>query len=334
MSYIPFNGSSGPTNANLVTWVLDDGHASPPPGVFGSWQDLMDAIADNPDIPRRVQLASKSVAVPAGSYDLGNTCFFTKADQPAAVEMDLLDAQLFGNFESRGHIDWKNKNTTVPVITVVGGPIQKPRIILREGSRLLQDAATTQYFMEVPVGEEVTLDMGDGCSLDPDGAALEVITVDGTLNLIARDNAKALNNSLKAAGTINATMIGPEAVISTNQTGAPYPNLTVIRSEPRLSDAVIPIGVGPITLGVEDLDMIYVNTSGGGTANVALPPAAAATGRRVTFKNDDNSATTTNIAGDSGETVDGQNPYTIGGAGLEIATIVSDGSQWWVISKA
>ncbi len=63
---------------------------------------------------------------------------------------------------------------------------------------------------------------------------------------------------------------------------------------------------------------------------VELPPAASVFGRQYVIKRIDNSGNTVTIDPDGTETIDGATTYTLP-AQYDSATIISDGTEWWII---
>lgn len=75
-------------------------------------------------------------------------------------------------------------------------------------------------------------------------------------------------------------------------------------------------------------DVVLVDTSGG-PITVTLPVAADRVGKQFDIKNIGTGVAT--IDGDGSETIDGSLTIKLSGALKPAATVVNDGSNWWVL---
>lgn len=76
-------------------------------------------------------------------------------------------------------------------------------------------------------------------------------------------------------------------------------------------------------------DVILVDASGG-AVTITLPAAADRTGKQYDIKKIDSSGNAVTIDGDGSETIDDSLTNIIG-AQYNSVTIVSDGTEWWII---
>lgn len=326
----------------MDTWVLADGASDPlAAGVLSSWEDLMDALAlYQNDRNVNVEIREKNTVVPAGSYNLSGVRFVAREGLSFTREVTLNDAQLF-RLESHGFIHWINKNTTVSAILAPTPVIFSPvRIHLRSGSKLLQHVTGSQTFLQVATGATVFLDLGDDCLVDQNGGAVEAISNDGSLEIYARDNAQVTNGTITATVNVLGHMIGPASYISTNQTNAPFPLLTVDRSTPRLDWDYLEVTSNQAPT-VDELDKVVCFKTGGSVMFYDLPSAAICKNRRATVKVIDEftfpggTVQIRPLPG-SDETIEGfRNPYIISTPGQPSITLLSDGvSDWKIVSTS
>jgi hypothetical protein len=81
---------------------------------------------------------------------------------------------------------------------------------------------------------------------------------------------------------------------------------------------------------VTSTDSVLLCDATSGALTVTLPTAAGITGRQYSFKRISSGANTVTVAAQSGQTIDGAATRVLG-TQYETVTVVSDGSNWWVV---
>lgn len=106
------------------------------------------------------------------------------------------------------------------------------------------------------------------------------------------------------------------------------------QSVSRLADQSQPFHVAPTQSGTFTVSEVYgfYPCDASATAMTAnLPPAKAHKGKRYAIKKIDGTANVVTVDGSGSETIDGSTTQPIN-TQYQTLTVVSDGSQWWVIS--
>ena len=83
---------------------------------------------------------------------------------------------------------------------------------------------------------------------------------------------------------------------------------------------------------VVSTDHIILGDASGGAFTITLPAAADHTGREFTVKKIDGSANAVTVDGNSSETIDGAATYALSSQYSSV-TVVSDGSNWYIVGK-
>ncbi|GIX04970.1 MAG: hypothetical protein KatS3mg114_0839 [Planctomycetaceae bacterium] len=81
---------------------------------------------------------------------------------------------------------------------------------------------------------------------------------------------------------------------------------------------------------VTSTDSVLLCDATSGALTVTLPTAAGITGRQYSIKRISSGANTVTVAAQSGQTIDGTATRVLG-TQYETVTVVSDGSNWWVV---
>jgi len=148
---------------------------------------------------------------------------------------------------------------------------------------------------------------------------------------VAQDSTPMLGGDLDVNGKQIVSSSNADIVVKPNGSGKVGLGTT---SPNTLLQVAGPIATAITTktanYSISSTDSVVLCDATGGSLTVTLPSAAGISGRQYSIKRTSSGANTVTLATQSGETIDGAATRSLA-AQYQSATVVSDGTNWWVV---